>query len=208
MKNNFFNTIQLYVDLLLKFEQSPTMSEDQTTTAEDSARINPTNEATFRALKTITSKCIQCEHHIEILENHVIKGTTPKGLTCTIQPNTPWTDSDFIVQWEKIKLDFHSKLLVALCEYWRRYKSKLQKEQTKLEKNLKANSTEPEWIKMQETLDKVLVAIKERYNKKKTSQPPRGGTYKQPRNQNGEDRRRTLRRPGNKNQTQNQSPPN
>jgi hypothetical protein len=70
------------------------MSQDQTTAAEDSARINPTNEATFRALKTITSKCIQCEHHIEILENHLMKGTTPKGLTCTIQPNTPWTDSD------------------------------------------------------------------------------------------------------------------
>jgi hypothetical protein len=61
----------------------------QTTSNIEKASINPSNEATFRALKNICSKNTQCEHHITLLEEHLMNGTTPKGLASTIQPNVP-----------------------------------------------------------------------------------------------------------------------
>jgi hypothetical protein len=96
------------------------MTEQQENSTTDAARINPSNEATFRALKNIVSKITQSEHHINLLEEHLMKGTTPKGLTATIQPSVPNTDTELLIQWEKIKLDFQAKLLLALAEYWKR----------------------------------------------------------------------------------------
>jgi hypothetical protein len=178
------------------------MSQTGEETHEEPVRINPSNEATFRALKNITSKITQCEHHIKLLEDHLIKGTTPKGLTSTIQPSVPYTDTDLIIQWEKIKLDFQSKLILALAEFWKRYKSKLQKEQTKLEKTLKANTVDQEWKMMEEILLKVQMATQERYNKK-MGQNPRRDPGDLSKEQSGEGRRRTTRRTGYKKQTTN-----
>jgi hypothetical protein len=178
------------------------MSQEPSTASEDSTRINPANEATFRALKNITSKSIQCEHHIELLEEHLIKGTTPKGLVSTLQPSVPFTDTDLLIQWERIKLDFQSKLILALCEYWKRYKTKLNKDQSKLEKTLKANSVETEWTRMEEILDKVKMTTKERFHKRKTNPPIRGEQENSSGNKSGEGRRRPLRRRGERNQNQ------
>jgi hypothetical protein len=180
------------------------MSQTQETTVESNNRINPSNEATFRALKNLSSKIVQCEHHIQLLEDHRMKGTTPKGLTSTIYPNLPFTDIELIIQWEKIKLDFQSKLLVSLTEFWNRYKSRLSKDQTKLEKNLKANSTEEEWNNMTTILQKVQEAAKARFNNKKNQntnqrRKPENSLEDRP----GEENRRVLRRRGNRDQTQN-----
>jgi hypothetical protein len=178
------------------------MSQDPTTSKEETLRINPSNEATFRALKNITSKCIQCEHHIELLEQHLMRGSTPKGLVSTIQPNVPFTDTDLLIQWEKIKLDFQSKLILSLAEYWKRYKSKLEKEKTKLEKNIKANCIDTEWTRMQEILEKVQLATRERFHKKRNN-PIRKDTEDSSEGKSGEGKRRNLRRRTERPQTQN-----
>jgi hypothetical protein len=134
-----------------------------------------------------------------------MKGTTPRGLSTNIQPSVPFTDTELIIQWEKIKLDFQSKLLVALAEYWKRYKTKLQKELSKLEKSLKANSVEEEWSKMEEILIKVQTATQERYkNKTRTNPARRKETENSSRGPSGsEERRRPTRRTGTRNQTTN-----
>lgn len=188
-------------------ESTENMSQEQDkaeASDESSTRVNPSNEATFRALKNITSKTIQCEHHIKLLEDHLMKGTTPKGLTSTIYPNVPYTDTDLLIQWERIKLDFQSKLLVALSEFWGRYKTKLMKDKTKLEKSLKANSTEQEWSTITEILQKVQESAQERFNNKRnqnTNTRRKQGNSSEDRS--GEEGRRQLRRRGNRNQTQN-----
>jgi hypothetical protein len=133
-----------------------------------------------------------------------MKGTTPKGLTSTIYPNVPFTDTHLLIQWEKIKLDFQSKLLVALSEFWARYKTKLTKDQAKLEKSLKANSTEQEWTNITDILQKVQAAAQERFNTKRTqnnNQRRKQGNSSEDRS--GEEDRRPLRRRANRNQTQN-----
>lgn len=178
------------------------MTEQQENSTTDAARINPSNEATFRALKNIVSKITQSEHHINLLEEHLMKGTTPKGLTATIQPSVPNTDTELLIQWEKIKLDFQAKLLLALAEYWKRNKTRLEKEQTKLEKTIKANTVESEWTLMEQILLKVQAATSERYNKKK-GLIPRREIEDSSKEQSGEGRRRTTRRTANRKQTTN-----
>jgi hypothetical protein len=122
-------------------------------------------------MKNIASKLTQCDHHINLLEDHIMKGTTPRGLNSTIQPSVPCADTDLLIAWEKIKLDFQSKLLLTLAEYWKRYRSRLQKDDLKLEKQLKANSTDIEWQRIGEILDKVQHAAVERYKNKKKGPP-------------------------------------
>ena len=95
-------------------------TEPSNNTEPEVVRINPSNEATFRALKSLKTKQVQCDHHIKLLEDHIMKGTTPRGLTSQIQPNVPCADTDLLIQWERNRLDYHSKNLVNLIDYWNR----------------------------------------------------------------------------------------
>ena len=76
------------------------MGESNQTTPKQTG-INPVNEANFRALRTFKGKMAQCDHHIELLSDHLIKGSALKGLTPTIEPNVPGQDTTLIVEWER-----------------------------------------------------------------------------------------------------------
>lgn len=145
--------------------EDPTTSTDNKT-SDTTQRLNPTNEATFRALKSISSKQVQCTHHIELLENHLMNGTSPKGLSSNLQPNVPYADTTLLIQWEKVKLEFQSKLILTLSQYWRRYKEKLEEDHSRLSQQLKANTVHEEWTKMQEILQKVTDAAVMRYTRR------------------------------------------
>jgi hypothetical protein len=96
-----------------------------------------------------------------------MKGSTPKGLNITLQPSVPCADTELLIQWEKLKLDYQSKIILSLSQYWKRYKDKLIIEQLKLQDQLKANSIEEEWNRMAQILEKVEISAKDRYNNKK-----------------------------------------
>jgi hypothetical protein len=46
----------------------------------------PSNEALYRTLRNLRGKTIQCEHHIQTMEDNIINGTTPRGLQSNLQP--------------------------------------------------------------------------------------------------------------------------
>jgi hypothetical protein len=158
-------------------------------------KLNPTNEATLRALKNITSKKVQCEHHIALLDSHLMNGTSPKGLTSTIQPNVPCADTTLLINWEKIKLDFQAKLLVSLNQYWQRYLERLEVESTQLSEQLKANTNQEEWTKMTDILGLVSEAARLRYSRRKDQKRNTGRTESSSRDPNGESNRRESRLP-------------
>ena len=174
------------------------MDENASEEEQTGTSINPSNEAIFRTLRNYRGKTVQCQHHIDLLERHVMNNTAPRGLTVNIQPNVPQNDTDFLIQWEKLKLDFQSKLLLALCEFWKRHKANLEEESTKLEQSLKANTTQEEWQTMQELIQKTMTQTGENYKRQRVNprQQRRGRQENSSQGKSGSDSR------GNKNNKQ------
>ena len=62
-------------------------------------------------------------------------------------------------------MDYESRNLVNLSEYWKRYKVNIQSEANKLEQTLKANTIDQEWQLMLDILERVTATTQQNYNK-------------------------------------------
>ena len=166
----------------------PSTVEGPGTSTYDIAKqpLNPINEANFRALRNIKGKITQCEHHIQLLSDHLLKGTAPRGLSSNIEPNVPGLDSILLVEWEKNKLEYQQNNLTILRSYWFRYRERLHSEGQLIEQHLKANTTIEEWQTMTTMLDKAIEATRKNYQS--TQRTTRGR-----RNAGNSNQRRNMR---------------
>jgi hypothetical protein len=134
----------------------------------------PSTEALFRTLRNIRGKTVQCEHHISNMENHIMNGTAPRGLSSNIQPNVPSIDTILIRQWEGVKLEYQSKLLICLRDFWTRHHQSLLHKCESLEEELKSCVSSETWNKMNQQIESTMQATKNNYNKPRRPNNPRG----------------------------------
>lgn len=125
---------------------------------------NSTHEPKIRAIVNYSVKANQCDHHINLLQEHLQSGTAPNGLTIRIEPQVPSTDRRLAVQWEEAKLAFQSKMIEALSSYWVRHKLRISEDIAAIEDELKHNSTAEEWITIQKHISELIERRKNAIN--------------------------------------------
>jgi hypothetical protein len=163
--------------LVEKFNTARFINDDQSP-----IEPNPSVEALYRTLRNLKGKTIQCQHHINNMETHIMNGTAPRGLQSNIQPNVPSIDITLIRKWEATKLEYQSKLLICLRDYWIRHHENLLQKCNKLEEELKSSTTEETWNKMQKQIDTIMKATRDNLNKPRRQNNQRrnaGGSSKE-----------------------------
>jgi hypothetical protein len=163
--NNEVNSSQETIEEGFNTAKFSTDNTDKNTT--------PSNEALYRTLRNLRGKTIQCEHHIKTMEDNIINGTTPRGLQSNLQPNVPSIDTILIRQWEGVKLEFQSKLLVCLRDYWVRHHSSLLDKCGNLEEELRSKVNPEVWSRMEKQIETTMEATKNNYNKPRRQQNQR-----------------------------------
>jgi hypothetical protein len=140
--------------------------------------ITPSIEALFRTLRRLKGKTIQCQHHIDNMELHIMKGTCPKGLQITVQPNVPTVDPTLLREWERLNLNHQTKLIICIRDYWRRHHQNLLEQCNSLQDELKSSVSQTEWTKMLDQIDKTMKATQDNYNKPRRRSTNQGGSSK------------------------------
>jgi hypothetical protein len=127
--------------------------------------MTPSTEALFRTLRRLKGKTIQCQHHIENMENHIMKGSCPRGLQINLQPNVPTIDTILMREWERLNLNHQSKLIICIRDYWKRHHQNLLEQCNKLEEELQSIVNQTEWTRMSDLIEKTMKATLDNYNK-------------------------------------------
>jgi hypothetical protein len=149
-------------------------------TTEEPETTTPSTEALFRTLRRIKGKTIQCQHHITNMENHIMKGSCPKGLEIRLQPNVPTIDTVLIREWERLNLNHQAKLILCIRDYWKRHHQNLLDQCKNLEDELQTTVTPSEWKKMTEQIEKTMEATQNNYSRPRRRRDQEGSSKGKP----------------------------
>ena len=86
----------------------------------------------YKTLRKLQRGILKSRHHCTLLSTHIDRGTTPKGLQANVTSQIPEISTEFQLQWERIYLDFSTKLTNSLLDYWKNRLEDLESKKTKL----------------------------------------------------------------------------
>ena len=86
----------------------------------------------YKTLRKIERGILKARHHKEFLQQHLEKGTSPRGLQANITSQIPDISTDFQIKWETAHLDFATNLTTVLTAYWANRLTKLTAEKDQL----------------------------------------------------------------------------